>query len=125
MATKSPASAPKKLGNFAQNRKLRLERTLKDQPNNKQVQLALTENPNWVRKAPNTPYWSHSMIKEAKLIKEFTGKMDIAIFSNIESISAKTRIHIASDPQLKAPEGKVNFTLGARAHNNQGVLVWG
>lgn len=124
MATKAPAPATKGTKRFPENRKRRLERTLKEQPNNEQAKLALTEHPSWLRKKPTTPYWSHSMIREAKIIKEFTGKMDLTIFSSIDSIRGNARLHIASEPFNKAPEGKVSFSLATRAHN-RGVLVWG
>lgn len=127
MATKSKATAsPAKAGNYAANRKRRLERTLKKQPNNKQVELALKDNPTWLRKKPNTPYWSHTMIEEAKLFKQFTGKMDLAVFSSIEATRSSARLHLKRDDwdQHKLPEGKVNFTLGARAHDQYGNLVW-
>lgn len=124
MATKQAPATAKPNSKFSENRKKRLERTLKKQPNNEQVKLALTETRSWARKKPNTPYWSHTMIKEAQLFKEFTGKMDLTIFSNIESASSNARLHMHSDPSNKAPEGKVLFTLAARAHS-KGTLVWG
>ena len=112
---------------FIANRKARLERTLKKQPNNEQVKLALKDNVSYKRKAPTTPYWSHTMIKEAKIIKEVTGSMSLDIFSNIEKTNANARLHLCRKDysQIKLPEGKVSFTLGARAHDNRGNLVWG
>jgi hypothetical protein len=79
------------------------------------------------RKKPVTPYWSHTMIREAKLFKEFTGKVDLSIFSSTESVRANARLHStrADWSQVKLPQGKVNFTLGARAHNGKGKLIWG
>ena len=79
------------------------------------------------RKKPVTPYWSHTMIREAKLFKEFTGKVDLSIFSSIESVRANARLHATRQDwsQVKLPHGKVNFTLGARAHDGKGNLIWG
>lgn len=83
--------------------------------------------PTGTRKKPVTPYWSHTMIREAKLFKEFTGSVNRDIFSSIESVRANARLHSTRQDwsQVKLPHGKVNFTLGARAHDGQGNLIWG
>ena len=83
--------------------------------------------PTGTRKKPVTPFWSHTMIREAKLFKEFTGKVDKNIFSSIDSVRGNARLHStrADWSQIKLPQGKVNFTLGARAHDKQGRLIWG
>jgi reverse gyrase len=127
MATKqnkTTAPAPSNNNRTEVNRKRRLERTIKAQPNNEQAKLAFKDTKS-KRKAPVTPYWTHTMIREAKLFKMFTGKMDISIFSSNEVTRANTRLHLHSNNNLKVPTGKVNFTLGARAHDGQGNLVWG
>jgi hypothetical protein len=122
MATKnnktSPASAPASGGRIETNRKRRLTRTLKQQPNNEQVKIALSENRGHKRKTPKNPFWSHTMIREAKLFKEFTGRMDINIFSSTEATRSNTRLHLTRSDwaQVKLPEGRVDFSLGARAH---------
>jgi hypothetical protein len=122
MATKnnknSPASSiPASGGRIEANRKRRLTRTLTQQPNNRQVQVALSESRGHKRKTPKNPYWSHTMIREAKLFKEFTGKMDINIFSSIEATRTNARLHTTRTDwsQVKLPEGRVDFSLGARA----------
>lgn len=122
MATKgksAPVAAPSS-GRIEANRKRRLTRTLKAQPNNEQVKLALTETRGHKRKTPKNPYWSHTMIREAKLFKEFTGRMDINVFSSIEATRSNARLHISREDwaQVKLPEGKVDFSLGARALGN-------
>ena len=69
MATKNkntPTAAPAG-GRIEANRKKRLERTVKAQPNNEQAKIALSEGRGHKRKTPKNPYWSHTMIKEAKL----------------------------------------------------------
>ena len=127
MATKqnkAAAPAPSNNTRTDANRKRRLERTIKAQPNNEQAKLALKDSKS-KRKAPITPYWTHTMIREAKMFKLFTGKMDINIFSSNEVTRANARLHLHGDSDLKVPTGKVNFTLGARAHDGQGNLVWG
>ena len=121
--TKAATPAPSSNNRTEANRKRRLERTIKAQPNNEQAKLALTDTKN-KRKAPVTPYWTHTMIREAKLFKEFTGKMDINVFSSNETIRANARLHLNSSDQTKLPNVKVNFSLGARAHDKQGNLVW-
>lgn len=104
-------------GRIEANRKRRLTRTLKQQPNNEQVQLALSEPRGHKRKTPKNPYWSHTMIREAKLFKEFTGKMDINIFSSTEATRTNARLHTTRIDwsQVKLPEGRVDFSIGARA----------
>jgi hypothetical protein len=121
--TKAAAPAPSTSSRTEANRKRRLERTIKAQPNNEQAKRALTDSKN-KRKAPTVPYWTHTMIREARLFKEFTGKMDINVFSSNETIRANARLHLNSGDQTKLPNVKVNFTLGARAHDKQGNLVW-
>lgn len=130
MATKSSnkaaATPAKPVSRYSINRRKRLERTLKRQPNNEQVKLALTDDKPSSRKTPNSSYWSHSMIREAKLFKEFTGRVDLNIFSSTDSVRGNARLHSTRQDwsQVKLPEGKVSFTLGARAHDAMGKLVW-
>ena len=85
-----------------------------------------TATPGW-RKKPATPYWSHTMIREAKLFKYFTGRVDLAIFSSTETVRANARLHSTRKDwsQVKLPQGKVSFTLGARVHDKYGKLVYG
>ena len=125
-STKPASATAKPASRYSINRKRRLLRTLKNQPNNEQVRLALTDDRPSGRKTPNNSYWSHSMIREAQLFKEFTGSMDLNIFSSIDSISGYTRLHLTRKDwaQIKLPQGKVSFTLGARAHDALGNLVW-
>lgn len=79
------------------------------------------------RKKPKNPYWSHTMISEAKLFKLFTGRVDLNIFSSTETVKANARLHSTRKDwsQVKLPQGKVSFTLGARAHDKYGKPVWG
>ena len=68
------------------NRKRKLERALKAQPNNEQVTRAL-KNIVYRRKTPKTREWSASWIKVAKLFKEFTGKFDRSIMSSNSKVA--------------------------------------
>lgn len=68
------------------NRKRRLERALKDQPNNEQIKQAL-KGMVYRRKTPKTRVWSASWIKLARLIKQVTGRFDPAIMSANQDIA--------------------------------------
>ena len=70
------------------NRKRKLERVLKEQPNNEQIKAAL-KSMVYRRKTPTTRKWSASWIAVAKLFKEFTGKFNPDIMSSNEKISAE------------------------------------
>ncbi len=62
------------------NRKRRLERALKSQPNNEQIKAAL-KGMVYRRKTPTTRMWSASWIRTAKLFKEFEGRFDPKLMS--------------------------------------------
>jgi hypothetical protein len=119
MATKSktPATAvavPQGVARTQANRKRRLQRTLKQQPNNTQVQNALLETGRQ-RKAPVTPQWSHTAIRLAKLYKEFTGRAPKELFSSNPKV-AQAAASVPSTKQfVNLPQGKVDFSIGARA----------
>lgn len=68
------------------NRKLRLERALKSQPNNEQIKTAL-KGMVYRRKTPKTQMWSATWIRTAKLFKEFTGRFDPACMSANADVS--------------------------------------
>jgi hypothetical protein len=119
MATKpqKAATAPATPAGVARtqaNRKRRLTQLLKSQPNNKQLQNAVLES-GQVRKKPNTPQWSHTAIRLAKLFKEFRGSAPKELFSS----NPKVQQAALSTPGTKQfnnlPQGKVDFSLGARA----------
>lgn len=121
MATKNKAQ-PATSGSNATaktqaNRKKRLLRTQKQQPNNKQVEQALLDD-RAPRKAPKTPQWSKSMIYLAKLYKEFGCNAHKELFSTNQKVqqSAVCR-HIRQFTNL--PQGRVDFTLGARVNINR------
>lgn len=100
------------------NRKRRLLRTLKNQPNNKQVELAL-QGMVYRRKTPTSPTWTSGWIRIAKLFKEFTGRFDPAIMSaNPEVSRAALARPGPKTANFVAPKFEKNaFSLGARLHN--------
>lgn len=87
--------------------------------------VAKPEQPGW-RKKPKTPYWSHTMIREAKLFKEFTGRVDLNIFSSTLAVSSNARLRSTRKDwsQVKLPQGKVDFSIGARAFIRD-AKAWG
>lgn len=116
------SSAYKASNRWQANRKRKLLKQLKLQPNNEQVKQALLDI-RYRRRTPNTAEWSKSNIQIAKLFVEFRGHAGKELFS----ANPKTQAAALAEPsrrQSKLPNGKVDFTLGARAHN-KGVRVWG
>ena len=109
---------------WATNRKIKLTRLLKQQPNNEQIKDALT-NIKYRRHTPSTKtVWSHSNIRLAKLFKEFTGRASADLFSSNPKVQAAALAYRPDGDRLKVIEGKVSFSLGARAHDSKGNLVW-
>ncbi len=125
MATKSnkPAAsttaAPTGVTRTQANRKRRLLRTLKAQPNNIQVQNALLDT-GTKRKAPINPQWSHSNIALAKLFKEFCGRAPKELFSNNPKVQQAAQSVPYTRVFTNLPQGKVDFSIGARAFVRQG-----
>jgi hypothetical protein len=109
---------------WATNRKIKLTRVLKQQPNNEQVKDALA-NIKYRRHTPNgKTVWSHSNIRLAKLFKEFTGRASVDLFSSNPKVQASALAYRPDTDKWKIIEGKVNFSLGARAHDSKGNLIW-
>jgi hypothetical protein len=109
---------------WATNRKIKLTRVLKQQPNNEQIKDALA-NIKYRRHTPNSKtVWSHDNIRIAKLFKEFTGRASADLFSSNPKVQAAALAYRPDENKLKVIEGKVNFSLGARAHDSKGNLVW-
>lgn len=106
---------------WEKNRKAKLERTLKAQPNNEQVKNALKQIV-YRRKTPNTRVWSASWIKVAKLFKLFEGRFDPNIMSaNQElaraALSRQSKVSaeiLKRKEQPKNPDTSKFFTLEAR-----------
>lgn len=71
------------------NRIARLERTVRNQPNNEQAKAALKAGLVYRRKTPKTRPWSASWIRVAKLFKEFTGSFNPAIMSSNPKVASE------------------------------------
>ena len=109
---------------WATNRKIKLTRVLKQQPNNEQIKDALA-NIKYRRHTPNTKtVWSHGNIRLAKLFKEFTGRASADLFSSNPKVQSGALAYRRDWDKVKVIEGKVNFSLGARAHDSKGNFIW-
>ena len=89
-------------GVHAKNRRTKLARLLKQQPENVQIQNAIKDI-NYRRKTPGANTWSHSGIALAKVFKEFCGHFD----KNILSTNPK----MAGEALQKLSTNKANFEL--------------
>lgn len=91
MATKTPKKASDAQSGQSRrwevNRKRKLEKQLKLQPNNEQVKQALL-NIHRRRKTPKTQEWSKTWIRMAKLFKLFSGRFDRDIMSSNQLVAA-------------------------------------
>jgi hypothetical protein len=109
---------------WATNRKIKLTRVLKQQPNNEQIKDALA-NIKYRRHTPTTKtVWSHSNIRIAKLFKEFTGRASADLFSSNPKVQFAALMYRPDADKLGVIEGRVNFSLGARAHDAKGNFIW-
>lgn len=118
------SSATKGTGTAEANRKRKLLKLLKEQPNNEQIATALT-NIKYRRKKPSSQEWSKTDIKMAQLFKQFTGRADWDLFSSNPKVQAAALAVHSTKSFNNLPEGKVSFSLGARAHDKNGNLIWG
>lgn len=92
---------------FAANRKKKLERIVKEQPNNEKAVMALKDI-HYRRGTPKTYVWSASAKREAMLIAEFSKATNIA--ANSEKATRTT------DSEVSAAY-KSMFAIKARLHN--------
>lgn len=101
------------------NRKRKLERTLKEQPNNQQVKDAL-KSMVYRRKTPNIREWSASWIRTAKLFKLFTGKFDREIMSSNDKVASEAMRLSRKERPVTMPLGKSKsfFSLYERSNLN-------
>lgn len=111
---------------WAKNRKIKLERALKKNPENKQIEAAL-KNISYRRKTPTTQVWSHTDKAMAQLIKQISGFCDKNIFHPNKDIREVAYRNILAK-QVKVPSTlgintKGIFSLKERAHN-KGVYLW-
>lgn len=118
MATKNKATATPagKSNQWEVNRKRKLEKQLKLQPNNEQVKLAL-QNIHRRRKTPTNREWSKSWIRVAKLFKLFAGRFDRDIMSSNQAVAAAALQKPGKLPQQKTTvtmSDKNFFSIAAR-----------
>ncbi len=105
------------------NRERRLKKLLALQPDNQEIATAI-KNISYRRKNPTSTIWNKTNIRIAQLFKLFCGKAPHALFSSnakTQSDALSIRMQVAFTP----PPGKVDFSLGYRAHDKWGSLVWG
>lgn len=115
----------KNTSRWAANRKRKLERQLKLQPGNEDQIKAAIGNVSYRRATPKGRVWAHSHRRIAQLFKEFAGYAPQALFSSNPKVqSAALQYHNPERKFIGLPEGKVSFSIGARAHDKQGNLVW-
>lgn len=123
MATKRSKSAEnqaalyKSSKRWESNRRKKLERQLKLQPNNEQVKKALS-NIYYRRKTPTVREWSASTIRLAKIIKLFTGRFDRDILSSNKDVASAALQKAALKPDQQKNKVQVAdknfFSIGAR-----------
>ena len=108
-------SAYKANNRWATNRRKKLERQLKLQPNNLQVKAALDNlgGQKYRRKTPTTPVWSSDNIRVAKLFKYFVGRVHKDLFSSNSKLR-ELALREHGIRQLPQPQGKVDFSIAAR-----------
>ena len=119
-SAKAYYSAYKSQNKFATNRKRKLLKLQKQQPNNLQIAEAL-KNISYRRKTPGTSMWSHTDKNTAKLFKEVTGMMDYNVFNTNDIVASTARTKLRSG--VKAEHTKVSFKLGDRMHDKFGASV--
>jgi hypothetical protein len=107
------------------NRKRKLAKHLKRHPNDKIAEQA-THAIKYRRGTPKDPQWTPGNIRIAKLFKDFAGFVNRDMFNSNHKIqldalntynrpAAGTRVNQTS---------RVDFSLGARAHDRYGRQAW-
>lgn len=115
----------KSASKWAANRKRKLERQLKLQPGNAEQINAAIGKISYRRGTPKNPMWSHGARRIAGLFKEFSGHASVDLFSSNPKVQAQALQRFDAERKFhNLPEGKVSFSLAARAHDKQGKLVW-
>lgn len=105
------ASNYKSSKTWEKNRIKRLERTIKNQPNNEQAKAALKNGPVYRRKTPTNRVWSASWIRVAMLFKEFTGSFNPLIMSSNPK-TASEALHVPGTKTLENAKRKVEKSQG-------------
>lgn len=103
------------------NRKRKLLKAQKAQPNNLQIAEAL-KNIKYRRKTPTTKFWSLTRRRIAELFKLFTGRVNTEMFSNNEKLATAALLARSNIVLKKTPGFSENtmFSIGARL-SNQGT----
>lgn len=108
---------------WEKNRKARLERTLKAQPNNEQVKQALSGMV-YRRKTPGPLGWTATQKRIAQLMRKWVGLFDRQMFHPDPKVS---QLALSRRPDAPLPKeihpvpesyGKSFFALGARLQGN-------
>lgn len=96
-------------GIYAKNRRKRLERAQKEQPNNSQIATALKELGSYRRGTPKVSKWNATSIAQVMLAK---------LFKVPDQPVSSKKTH-AFPKKLRS-----DFSIASRAHDKQGNLVW-
>lgn len=111
---------------WAKNRKIKLERALRKNPENKQIEVAL-KGISYRRKTPSATVWNHTDKTMAKLFKQITGFCDKNIFHANKDIRMAAFANIASKrPKVTTSINSTTkgmFSLKERAHS-KGKSTW-
>jgi hypothetical protein len=101
------------------NRLRKLAKTLKKQPNNEQVKIAM-KNVVYRRKTPTTRMWSATWKRTAQLIKQFTGRFDKDIMSSNAAIASAALSNSRKDRPytLVVNKDKSMYSIFCRANIN-------
>lgn len=108
------------------NRKRKLNRHLKKHPSDTSAQKALGAI-KYRRKTPKDPQWTPGKIKVAMLFKEFAGYVNRDMFNSNQKIQQEALMSYSRGgrgPSRVNQTSRVDFSIGARAHDNQGRPVW-
>lgn len=109
------------------NRKLKLTRQLKKQPNNAAQINAALGCIVYRRHTPKNPVWTASMIAVARLFKEFGGNVNMEIFSADEKKSSAALRQPSKYAQLPVSKKKKPvkepgmFSIEARLANGRNI----
>ena len=107
------------------NRLRKLERALRRNPENTQIELAM-KNMVYRRKDPKSKkkVWSHSARRQAELFRKFVGCVYMDMFSSNDKLSAPALTKHGNAPKAKPFDQNTMFSLGARVRDNTGNYVW-
>jgi hypothetical protein len=107
------------------NRKRKLAKHLKHHPNDRVAQQAASQI-KYRRATPKDPQWTPGNIKIAKLFKDFAGFVNKDMFNSNHKIQLEalaTYNKPRAGTRVNQPS-RVDFTLGARAHDRYGRPAW-